>query len=482
MHPTLTTPRTPIAAQVNGRATRQRPRRLSGQALVAPLTWDPIRIALGGLMLVTISRVHQQLTFLQVFRPGLLLTAAALGFAVAFPRAINTKELLSTWPVRRVFALLAIAIIGAPLGLGFRPSLTFLNEVYVPNIVFFALLVVAVRNTGDLRFLIGSFVASAAILVYMSLFVFDSRSFYGFERMASTIMYDANDLGAVFAAAIPLGLLIAQTSTGWVRAIGYVTAAGGPATIALAGSRGGFLALIATGLGLLAMMPRATWGRRIGIVLTAVIVMAMVAPEGYLSKMNSIVNPTEDYNLTSQTGRVEIWKRGLANLAPRPLTGVGINNFARAQWVNQAYTDDGRPIRAMSSHNTFLQIGVDLGVPAFLIFVSIILGAIFTLLRMRSRMPLSWLTDSPERRFLYVSCSYLPVAFFGWASGAFFVSHAYLMPFYCLVAYLAGVLMLYRHEMRGSRGQAPLGRARNRFPQGGSSSPASSLTPLEHHR
>lgn len=416
--------------------------------MVSALTLDPIRLALAGLMLVSIAQIHQQYPVLKVLRPGILLTVVAVGLALMLPRAINSKDLFSTWPARRVLALLGLAVVTAPVGLNLPASLTFLSEVYVPNLVFFGLLVIAARNVGDMRCLIGSFVVSQGILVYLSLFVWETTTFFGFQRMSSPLMYDSNDLGTIFAAGIPLCLLFAQTSRGLLRILGYVIAAGSPATIALSGSRGGFLALTAAGIGLLVMMPKVTWGRRIGVLLVATLVMAVVAPSGYLSKMNTIVNPGDDYNVTSETGRLAIWKRGLANLAPRPITGVGIGNFVRAQWVNQETTATGAPVRAQSPHNTFLQVAVDLGIPAFLLFASILFGCMFGLARIRSRLPSSWMRESAERRFIYIACSYLPVSFLGWAVGAFFVSHAYLVPFYILVAFTCGVLTLLRRETR----------------------------------
>ena len=440
---------TPAAIAPPAPRTKRR-RRLRGEP-VFPVTWDPIRLSLAALMLISIGRIHQQLPILAVFKPGILLTLVSMGLAVALPKAVRLKDLFKTWPVKRVAWIVGIAILMAPLGLNASASLTFLMEVYLPNIVFFALLVIASRNAGDARFLIGSYVASLAILVYLSLFVWGSRSFGGFERMASNIMYDANDLGTLFTAGLPLCLLFAQTSKGVARYFGYAVAAGGPATIALSGSRGGFIALIVTGVGLLAMAPRITWGRRFAIIGIAVAMMAAFAPEGYLAKMQTIINADEDYNLTSSTGRVEIWKRGLTNLAPRPLNGVGISNFLRAQWVNQQYTESGAPVRAMSPHNTFLQIAVDLGVPAALIFLSILYGGTIGLIRIRNKLPASWLRENATRRFIYIACSYLPVSFMGWAAGAFFVSHAYLPPFYILVAFFAGTLVLLKEERRKDR-------------------------------
>lgn len=448
----------PTASRVQtsqGARKRTRPLRRSLRALVAPVAWDPIRFSLGALMLVSIAGIHRIVPILAVFRPGLLLTAVALGCAVALPKTVNVKDFFATAPARRVRLLLIITLVGAPLGLSLGSSMKFFLETYLPNLVFFGLLVVAVRNAGDLRFLIGSYVTSMLILVYMSIFVWEMRTFGGFNRVNSTVMYDANDLGAIFALGMPLALLLGQTSRGWVRWLSFLTAAGGPAAIALAGSRGGFLSLLATGVTLLIMLPKVTLMRRIQVVAVAATMVALVAPPGYLKQMQTITNPGADYNVTSETGRVEIWKRGLRNLAPRPITGVGLNNFVRAQWERQEFTERGAPIQAMSPHNTFLQVAVDLGVPALFVFLSIVGGGVFGLARIRSRLPVSWLQESPTRRFIYLACSYIPVSYVGWSVGAFFVSHAYLVPFYALTAFTAGVLVLLRHETRGAAHRTP---------------------------
>ena len=104
--------------------------------------------------------------------------------------------------------------------------------------------------------------------------------------------------------------------------------------------------------------------------------------------MGSILNPQDDHNMTDETGRIAIWQHGMGSLVARPLTGVGVSNFVRAQW------------------------------------------------------------QSPRRRFIYLSTCYLylQIAFFGWSVGGSFVSHAYHVPFYLLAALLGSTLLLLERE------------------------------------
>lgn len=410
-------------------------------------------MSLAGLMLVTISRIHQQYPFLNIFQLGLTLTALALALSVLQPKTVQWKELASSVPARSVLAFFVMLCLIAPFGLSVGASGDFVLNRFLSTIVFFILLVVAIRNVGDLRFIIGSYVVSSLILIYFGLFVFKTVTFGGFARVESPNMYDSNDLGPLLCAALPMALMIAQTSGSRGKWLGYSVALGVPATIAVTGSRGGFLAIIATGLGLLALAPGLNFARRIGIVAVAVVAMAVAAPEGYLDKMGTIVDTESNYNFTEETGRIAIWKRGLGYLADQPFAGVGIGNFARAQWEHPTFTATGAQLPTQAPHNTFLQVLVELGVPTFLVWMSIVWTGTVGLVRLRKRLPKAWLTETADRRAIYLGASYLPVSFFGWAVGAFFVSHAYLAPIYVLAACAGAIQLLAKREFGRDRAQ-----------------------------
>lgn len=453
--PALAPARAPVPARRAGAPGRVARRAGAPRTLVAPLTWDPIRISLAALMLFSIARIQEALPILGVFRPGLLLTAVCLFLALALPKAVRGRNLRASLPMRRVLLFFGLTLLTALLSPGPGGSLKFVLEVLAPTIVFAGLVAVAARDVGDLRTIIGSYVLSMAFLNYQAMFVWEFQTFNGFQRLASTSMYDANDLGALFAAGLPLAVLFAQSSGAQGKLLGFAVAIFTPATVAMTGSRGGFLGLLATGLGLILAVPRIGAFKRLMLVVLPAIAVALAAPPGYLQKMGTILNPQEDYNVTDEAGRIAIWKRGLGYLAERPLNGVGPGNFIRAQWANPLQTATGAPVRAMASHNSFIQIGVENGVPAFLVWVSIFWLGTVGLWRLRRRLPASWLRESPRRRYLYLSTCYLPVAFFGWGVGAFFVSHGYLVPYYMLAALAGATYVMVRQEFAPSTPTPP---------------------------
>jgi len=85
--------------------------------------------------------------------------------------------------------------------------------------------------------------------------------------------------------------------------------------------------------------------------------------------------------------RVVLWKRGLQIIADFPLTGSGIGTFYR---ISPLYHDPGLKEYQdyhENAHNYFLQVASDLGLPALLIFFSILFYAFKAAFRVSSQNP-----------------------------------------------------------------------------------------------
>src|SRR5204863_417492 len=83
-----------------------------------------------------------------------------------------------------------------------------------------------------------------------------------------------------------------------------------------------------------------------------------------------------DYNWQSQEGRREIWFRGLGYMLDHPLVGIGINNFERAEGTisdKARRSFAGDPIRWTAPHNSFVQVGAELGFPGLILWSSLII-------------------------------------------------------------------------------------------------------------
>lgn len=234
--------------------------------------------------------------------------------------------------------------------------------------------------------------------------------------------------------------------------------------LARSGSRGGFLGLIAVGIALFFLVNRVALAKRLAFLGAVVIALAITAPAGYWDQMKTILNPTEDYNWNAESGRRNVAKRGIGYMMSRPITGLGVDNFPRAEGTISEGARDrdwGRDlgVRWTAAHNSFVQIGAETGIPGLMVFCSIVFGGIIAMLRVRRRLPRAWAHGDEEERFLFYAAQYLPVSLVGFAVTAFFVSFAYLDTIYILAALMAGFYVSLEAKSRRA-GVPAMARAR----------------------
>jgi O-antigen ligase len=172
--------------------------------------------------------------------------------------------------------------------------------------------------------------------------------------------------------------------------------------------------------------------------------------------MLTVLHPKNDYNWSSETGRKEVFLRGVGYMLSHPASGIGVDNFARAEGCIPARASDREwdpslpGVKWSAAHNSFVQAAAEMGIPGIILFSTLVFGSILQCLRIRKRMPLHWYKGDGEEKFLYYASVYLPVALIGFSVGGFFVSFAYLDPIYVLAAFVAGLQTSVDQKLRGA--------------------------------
>ena len=400
--------------------------------------WDLLLLCLAGFVLTSVGRIHQLFPVLTVLRPAILTAGLAILLLLVDYSRVRRFTGLSLVPNRYLVAFVAWMALSVPGALWSGAAFATLVD-FSKTALMFLVIVTAIRNTRDAERLALVYFASAVLFTLVVLIRFDLDQE---GRLAKLYFYDANDFATLAVTALPLGLYFAFTG-GRVR---RVAAWGGIAALAIgfvwSGSRGGFLALMAViGYVLLRYSSMAARWRVSALVVIGVL-SAFSASESYWARMRTMFDPTHDYNLTDEQGRMQIWRRGMAYTLEHPVFGVGAGNFSTAEGTLSPLAqrqERGRGVKWGPPHNSYLQVAAELGVPALLLFAGFVLAVLRSLGAVRALNG-----PRPRTRDATKLAHALSAAVIGFLVGAFFLTLAYHAMFYVLGALAAGLLKATR--------------------------------------
>ena len=137
-------------------------------------------------------------------------------------------------------------------------------------------------------------------------------------------------------------------------------------------SRGGFVAAGVIGLLTLYRSPHKIRAL-IGIVMMAVLVSS-VMPQKFWDRMATITASSEELDASAR-GRLHFWEVATAMANAKPFTGVGFNGFERSYTAYDRTKDFGED---RSVHSVWFGLLSELGYPGLLLFVAILLSAIWS--------------------------------------------------------------------------------------------------------
>jgi O-antigen ligase len=411
--------------------------------------WDLRLIVVSVYILTSVGRIHQLFGALEPFHLAVVSALASVGLLLANrdpARQIGTALAtpLPRWMIA-LFAWSALSVPGAVWpGGAFAQVLEFGKALGMSLVV-----VAAVRHGRDVARLATVYFVSAAVYAVVVLGRFHVGGGDDW-RLANLMYYDANDFAAFAVSAIPLGLYVALRRgpvSARVAAIVGIGALG--VSFIWAGSRGGFLASLVAGVYFLFRFKGVRASRRLFAVGVAAAGLASTASPEFWAQMRTIAAPQGDYNVTGETGRWEVWKRGIGYMVTNPIVGVGAGDFNTAEGMLSSLAsraEYGTGVKWSEAHNTYVQVGAELGIPGLLIFLGMLLG-VFRALSAATRVSRAPDTFDADRDLLAQSMS---LAFVGFLVGAFFLSLAYREPLYTLLALAAALEKVTRSRPMSS--------------------------------
>jgi len=433
-------PQAPMSVGGHGRSSMpQRPRANAA----ASNRFDPLRLALLLVIVFSVSNIHGMFPVLAALRPALVLTAFAVMYAFLSPKQGVSQNFLIYWPAKVVLALGITASLSVPFGISMGAAGRFVIENYSKVIVLSLLIMASIKSGRHFGYFIWAYVISAAALTYQALFEFSLvQDYSGTMRLNDLRGYDANEVGSLLVAGLPLALMTMHTAALRGRIFAAVTLVGMVGAITRSGSKGAFVGLLAVGVVLFFSISAVSLPKRLAVLIVAIAGLTWSAPTGYWERMQGLISPTEDYNWQDTNGRRQLAIRGFGYMMDRPLLGIGISNFPRAEGTISSKAREhiaGTGLRWAAAHNSYVQIGAEMGVVGLGLWVSLLFGGIGAMVILHRRLPRRWSHGEVEQKWVYFGTRYLPTAMFGFAISATFISFAYADPAYFFAALMVGL-------------------------------------------
>jgi O-antigen ligase len=320
-------------------------------------------------------------------------------------------DFLRTSQARLFLAFMALVTVSflalsGPIALEVSPLMVCLSL----SMMFFTT-VVLVNSLTRLRW---TLVAAIGGLAFASLYVL--REFQKYYSPSNPmrpgyVVGDPNYFTLSAVLCIPLAFaLMQERRPRWLRPFAATCLILMILAVTVAASRGGFLGLLTA---FFFVLWRSKQRARNFLVLACLIVpLSIVAP---ISPLARLVSPSRSDGEAKDT-RYVLWGAGLSMFQENWLTGVGVGHFKSQA---PAYQEPGaRKVQAIA-HNTYIQLGAELGVVGILLFLGVLVATFRSLQRTAAQ--------ALRLRFslLYHSASGIQGGLVGYAVGAFFVSAEY---------------------------------------------------------
>jgi O-antigen ligase len=392
-------------------------------------------LSYAGLMLFTLVTYFRPQDLLGAPTLKLALYAALVMLAVYLPSQLARCNNL-TAPFREVKLLLLLAVLAllsVPFGISPPDALTSFWDFSKAIIVFIVIVNVVFTETR----LKGMFLAAMAVTCTLAIGALNDYRLgnltvegYRVTGIISGGMFEnPNDLGIHLATMFPLALALALASRHLsTKLIYFICTLLCLSASVVTFSRGNFLGLLGGSLVLAWKLSRR---RRVLVFfafLMAAIAFVVLSPASYWVRVASIFDSSLDA-FGSSTMRGELLKQSFWVTLRHPLIGVGIGNFPLMS------------LRSLVSHNSYTQVGAELGAFALLIYAMFIVAPLRRLILIERET-----RKNSERNWFYFLSVGLQASLAAYMVSSFFASVAFYWFIYYLVGYAVSFRLIYESK------------------------------------
>jgi O-antigen ligase len=268
--------------------------------------------------------------------------------------------------------------------------------------------------------------AVSGVIAVVSGKVFAIRAANSRVGLAFGTYANANDFAALLILMCPFLALVVLTPKRnlILRAISFLALMYGLYLVLATGSRGGMVAIAVTAVYILAKVSmRVRVVALLGFGLAATILFT-VLPSAIRTRLTTVFENTDVGASESATIRRELFKFAVVDTFTHPLFGVGPNQFGNYTG-DQTHHQNGTDSAGLwfETHNTYLQVSAENGIPAFVFFCCALVSTFRLLNRTYKRTAGAGAVKEVKKLHLAAFC--MLVSMIGFCIAVFFLSFAY---------------------------------------------------------
>lgn len=422
--------------------------------LLIPVPLLPVGIVLGAFAaVIAINRpfltclIFVALSFFRIHEayPVLYPLHLPLGFAIVTTIALIwhiflTRSIEPFWSGElKIFAILFLLVtFGIAYAVDRRLALDQWLSVYSKVGVMTVAIAWLARAPRDFELLARVFVVSGLLIAAVA--IYNKHAGIGMveltrvtiSRDLKSTLGDPNDLALVLLFPLSFSIALAVHRAGaFNRALGLVSMPALMLAITYTQSRGGLLGVLAV---------FAVFGLRLvrsKILLGLLVVFTALALYSAMGITDRVSGGAAEPGIDeSASARLDTWMAAVNMALARPLTGVGLANFAPSLF----YYAESFPGRDLAAHSTWFSALGETGLPGLVALVAMVIAAFRSSLRARHALHSA---GSPE--IVRAVAFALVAALAGFCVAGSFLSQAFSWPIYILLA-LAAALWRYAKQ------------------------------------
>jgi O-antigen ligase len=371
---------------------------------------------------VLIGRPQDYVPALGPLRLGVVFTVIS-ALVTIFRTSGDNEGIFRHTETQLYFFLYAVMCAGIPFSIYPRASFNFVILAYAANMAFYAMFLVHVNTLAKFSWIICVLVFCALIFSLVGLVQghFESGRF-----VTGSSMFDPNDTAFVEVSLLAFGVCVLLGSfRKQAKAVALASVLVSVLLTLYTGSRGGFLGLAAfLVLFLVLRVPTVKRSHKAMLLAFVVLVAALNVDKLNFDRYATLTDLGNDYNISEEDGRTQVWKRGFQLLLDHPLTGVGVDGFPDA--IGTMRDEENLIPLWQAPHNAYVQVITETGIIGGGAFLFLVFTCLKTFNRLRSR-PGPRSVDSQTDLSCFAGI--LLIGFIAGLISAFFLSQGYSIPF-----------------------------------------------------